>query len=568
LRLLVSGGAKLDETSEDRLEALGWTVLTGYGLAETASLFTGNGPEARKRGSTGRPLAGGQIRIANPDETGIGEIELRGPSIVAGYLDNPEANRAGFSPDGWFRTGDLGHIDRDGFLFVTGRAKEILVLGGSKKIDPEYLERIYGGAPQIREIAVLVNGGALVALVRPDPAKLREMGSTNLRDGVRVVLGVAAQRLPPYQRLSGFALTDQPLPRTRLGKYRRFLLPDLYARALAGGVQRAAHAVSKEDSVLLGNPTARSVWQLLQQRYPTGAIDLDVNLALDLNLDSFAWMELTIAVQDRVGIRLTENDIAGIETMRDLLRICARSAGSTGRQEWAIAEDIDRWLAPTGLVLTVVGLLLYWVNRFVMRRLFRLRVAGLENLPESGPCLITPNHVSDLDALAIAAAIPISRMYRVYWAGDIVRLFFSAWTRFLCRAAHLFPVDETHPGAAVRAAVRVLQAGNTQVWFPEGWRSPDGRLQRFLPGVGEVLLHAKVPAVPVWIGGAFEALPRGSHVPKFRQVTLNFGRPIAPERLISEGAGRTEEERIAEGLRRKVIELAEATGHVVEELAA
>jgi long-chain acyl-CoA synthetase len=114
----------------------------------------------------------------------------------------------------------------------------------------------------------------------------------------------------------------------------------------------------------------------------------------------------------------------------------------------------------------------------------------------------------------------------------------------------------------------VLQAGNTQVWFPEGWRSPDGRLQRFLPGIGEVLLRAKVPAVPVWIGGAFEALPRGSHVPKFRQVTLNFGRPIAPERLISEGAGRTEEERIAEGLRRKVIELAEATGHVVEELAA
>ena len=320
--------------------------------------------------------------------------------------------------------------------------------------------------------------------------------------------------------------------------------------------------------MLLEQPIARSVWQLLKQRYPTGASDLDVNLALDLNLDSFAWMELTIAVQDRVGIRLTENDIAAIETIRDLLRICARSAGSTGRQEWAIAEDIDRWLAPTGVVLTVVGLLLYWLNRFVMRRLFRLRVAGLENLPESGPCLITPNHVSDLDALAIAAALPISRMYRVYWAGDIVRLFFSASTRFLCRAAHLFPVDETHPGAAVRAAVRVLQAGNIQVWFPEGWRSPDGRLQRFLPGVGEVLLRAKVPAVPVWIGGAFEALPRGSHVPKFRQVTLNFGRPIAPERLISEGAGRTEEERIAEGLRRELIELAKATGHVVEELAA
>jgi long-chain acyl-CoA synthetase len=570
LRLLVCGGARLELTTEDRVEALGWTVLSGYGLAETASLFTGNLPHAYRRGSTGRPLAGGEIRIGNPDEHGAGEIELRGRSLTAGYLDNPEANRTGFTVDGWFRTGDLGTVDRDGFLFVTGRAKEILVLGGGKKVNPEDLERVYGAAPQICEIAVLENEGALVALVRPDAAKLREIGSTNLRDGVRVVLAEIARQLPPYLRPAGFALTDQPLPRTRLGKYRRFLLPPLYEDALAGRAPQQAHALSEEDTALLADPTARAVWAFLREHYPAGATGLDVNLALDLNLDSFAWMELTIALHDRLGLRLSEADVAGIETIRDLLRRCVEQhAGLMPARLGApaIAEDVDRWLAPTGLLVTALGVLLYAINWLVMRALFRLRVTGLENLPAQGPFVITPNHVSDLDAMAIAAALPLSRLRRVYWAGDIVRLFYNSVSRLLCRAMHLFPVDETHPGAAVRSAARVLESGKAQVWFPEGWRSPDGRLQRFLPGIGQLLLRSHAPAVPAWISGAFEALPRGKRIPRFHQVTLDFGSPVDPETLRSEGTGRSAAECVAQGLRGRVTELARVTGHTVEEVA-
>src|SRR5262249_54912532 len=137
------GWSRLERETEERLEALGGMVLSGYGLAETASLFTGNTPNDRRIGSAGRPLAEGEVRIACPDAQGIGEIELRGSSITKGYLNNPEANREAFTPDGWFQTGDLGFLDSDGFLFVTGRAKEVLVLGGGKKVIPEDLERIY-----------------------------------------------------------------------------------------------------------------------------------------------------------------------------------------------------------------------------------------------------------------------------------------------------------------------------------------------------------------------------------------------------------------------------------------
>lgn len=190
LRLLVSGGARLERSTEERLGALGWQVLSGYGLAETASIFTGNRPNRHRPGSAGSPLGDGLIRIPAPDNSGIGEILLKGPSVTAGYVDNPEANRATFTDDGWFRTGDLGFLDRDGFLYVTGRAKEVLVLGGGEKIDPESLERVYAVAPQIQEIAILERDGAIVALVRPEHAKLRKMGATAFASCWRSVRGI------------------------------------------------------------------------------------------------------------------------------------------------------------------------------------------------------------------------------------------------------------------------------------------------------------------------------------------------------------------------------------------
>src|SRR6202008_4540302 len=103
--------SRLERETEDRLEALGWTVLSGYGLAETASLFTGNRPDARRPGSVGRPLADGKVRIADPDEERIGEIELHGSSIIKGYLDNPEAEQAAFTFVAGTGTGDPGFVD-------------------------------------------------------------------------------------------------------------------------------------------------------------------------------------------------------------------------------------------------------------------------------------------------------------------------------------------------------------------------------------------------------------------------------------------------------------------------
>jgi long-chain acyl-CoA synthetase len=157
--------------------------------------------------------------------------------------------------------------------------------------------------------------------------------------------------------------------------------------------------------------------------------------------------------------------------------------------------------------------------------------------------------------LVIAAALPLSRLRRIFWAGTVTLLFNSVLGRLFCHAAHVFPVDELRPDAAIGAAVEVLRAGHAAVWFPEGWRSPDGKPQRFLPGIGVVLLRAGVPAVPVRISGTFAAWPRGRRLPKLARVSVTFGSAAPVDALRAAGIGDTEAERVAQALRERVLAL-------------
>ncbi len=308
----------------------------------------------------------------------------------------------------------------------------------------------------------------------------------------------------------------------------------------------------------LEDPTAQMVWTLLRERYPEQTVDLDVNLGLDLNVDSFGWMELSITLQDRYGVRLTETDIATIDTIRDLLVRCKvrKRVGPVGEPAAAAeAVEISRWLAPTGPIATLLGVLLYGINWCAMRGLFRLHVEGTQNIPETGAFVIAPNHASYLDPLVIAAALPLARLRRMYWAGSVTLLFGTTLRRLFSRVAHVFPVDERRPDDAIAAAVQALDAGHSAVWFPEGWRSPDGALQRFLPGIGQVLLRSGAPAIPTFVAGTFKAWPHGRRIPMLAPVTITFGHAERLDSLRTAGAGETEEERIANALQDRVIAL-------------
>lgn len=573
LRLLVSAGAKLDPEIIWKLEGLGFRTLSGYGLAETTSAFTGNVPGAQRIGSEGRMLVGGsRMRVAEPDTDGQsdrqpdgkargqGEIQLAGPGVFEGYRNNPQANERAFTADGWFCTGDLGHIDDAGYVYVTGRLKELIVLGGGKNVFPEELERHYGASPLLREVAIVERKGALAALVLPDFDAIRKSANASVADVVRVELASAAKTLPSHERLSGFAIIREPLPRTRLGKYQRFQLPQLYETALAGGGRRAAAALSQADRELLANPRAAAAWKVMEQRYAGRGLALDADPQLDLGIDSLEWLSLGLELESVAGVRLAEHDVAGVSQVRDLLQLVAERAPGADMDEAARQRNLEeveaRWLSPLSGGERLAGAGLYWVNRALARVMFSLRVTGLEHLPAEPPFVIVANHVSDIDPPLLGAALPLARMQHLYWSGDRGRLFGSALARRFCRVAHIFPVDERAPGATLAMAERVLARGHSLVWFPESWRSPDGRLQRFLPGIGRLLHHQPVPAVPAFIAGTFEAMPRERHWPRPHPVTITFGAPLDVQTLVVGVPDAEVELRITESLRVEVARLA------------
>ena len=212
LRLLTSGGAALEPAVARKLEGLGWDVASGYGLTETSPLLTLNLPGSGRLESAGRPIPGVAIRIASPADQAPheGEIQVRGPGVFTEYLNLPDKTREAFTGDGWFRTGDLGYLDARGFLFITGRADEMLVTPGGENVNPENVEAAFLRHAFIRDFAVLQQDGRLVGLALPDVAMIERAGRTDVHQAVHDAVAEINPALPSYQRMSDVAVTRDP----------------------------------------------------------------------------------------------------------------------------------------------------------------------------------------------------------------------------------------------------------------------------------------------------------------------------------------------------------------------
>ncbi len=183
LQMIICGGAALNQDIIDTFEALGITILNGYGITECAPLITCNRNLYQKNGSVGMPIIGEQVKISDPNENGEGEICVKGPNVMLGYYKDEEATAAVFDEEGYFRTGDMGRLDEDGWLYITGRIKNLIILSNGKNVYPEEVEtelsRIYG----VNEVVVYAGESrsgsgreVIVAEIYPDYDGLRERG--------------------------------------------------------------------------------------------------------------------------------------------------------------------------------------------------------------------------------------------------------------------------------------------------------------------------------------------------------------------------------------------------------
>ena len=570
LRMLISGGAALDTDLARRLDALGWQVATGYGLTETSPVLSINPPSAGHLDTAGRALAGVELRTLATDD-GVGEeVQARGANVFSGYLDLPEKTAAAFTDDGWFRTGDLGHLDAEGWLRLGGRASARIVLAGGENVDPARVEERLETCPSIREAGVLEQNGRLAALLVPEPETAREQHGAALKELLGREINAAFRGAPSYQRIGTLRIDASPLPRTRLGKLRRHLLAGRY-RAAAEGRETPPKAgliayedLAPEDRQLVDDPNAARVWRWLGEHFEGKRVTPDSDLRLDLEVDSLEWVSLTIELQQRIGLALEEEAIARIETVRDLLQEAAAAGEGTLEETVELEERLHepealldtrqrRWLLAPGAANRLLGGLIHRLSRWAMRALFRLEVSGIEHIPHKGPCILTANHLSALDPAVILAVLEPAQRRITFWGGWTGLLFHRPWTRLVSRSLQVLPVDpRTGPISSLAFGAAALQRDGILVWFPEGRRSQDGELLRFRAGVGSLARSRPLTILPARIHGTLEALPPGSWRLRLRPVRIAFGAPLEPGALEQRGRGDTPAERIADALREAV----------------
>lgn len=572
LRMVVSGGAALDSNVAWKLEGLGWEVASGYGLTETSPILTINVPGHLRFGSAGVPLPGVDVRLAAPDPlSGQGEVQAKGPNVFAGYRDLPEQTHRVFTEDGYFKTGDLGSF-REGTLYLSGRVSAMIVLPGGENINPEHVEKVLEQSEVIHEAAVLEDRHRLVALVVPEATAAR-LDKTELNERLRQEVRQQSASLPSHHHVGDYAVTMEPLPRTRLGKIRRHKLRDLYIEAKRGGGEilekgpMSVERMAPEDRQLLELNEARAVWEWLPRRFPDARMTPDTHLHLDLGVDSLEWLNVTLEMREQTGLELSDEAIGRIETVRDLLREAIEGGTAEGsgedvlerlRRPFEILDEPQRqWLVPQGPGMRAVGTMLMGVTKLVMTRAFGIAVEGLHHLPLQGPVVIVPNHTSFLDPAALITVLPESLLSRTHWAGWTRVMFRNQFMRLVSRATRVVPIEQGR-GALTSLAfgAAVLDRDCPLVWFAEGGRSADGRLKPFQPGIGLLLQARPIPTVPVWISGGYQALPRGAWRPRFYPLTVRFGPPILPSELERQGKGTRPHERITDALHRKVAELA------------
>jgi long-chain acyl-CoA synthetase len=253
LKFFGIGGAKLDPEVEKFMREAKFPYAIGYGLTETGPLLAGANPKEIRFQSCGKPMRSVQLKIKDPDpKTGEGEIIAKGPNIMLGYYKEPELTKAAFTEDGWFRTGDLGVFDKDGFLYIRGRLKNMILGPSGENIYPEEIEAIINSFEHVNESLVIEKDGKLVALVHfdfealekkaiewvneqckkaADYIKCQEQKAKDKYEALNEYLKHLSQQLKDYvnqrvnksSRISKIEIQKEPFVKTATKKIKRYL---------------------------------------------------------------------------------------------------------------------------------------------------------------------------------------------------------------------------------------------------------------------------------------------------------------------------------------------------------
>lgn len=549
-RLMASGGARLDPQVMRDLEGIGFTVIEGYGLTETSPVLTFNPISRSKIGSVGKPLSSVEIRIIDTATGKIletreqGEIAVRGPMVMKGYYKNPdETNKV--IRDNWFFTGDIGFLDKENYLYITNRIKEVIVLSSGKNIYPVEIEKTYLKIPLIKEICVTEAGGQksgdfLHAVIVPDFEYAKKNHISNILEHLKWKTNKISHTLPEYMRIKGFTLYTESLPKTPLGKLRRFMIKDLIK-------PDTVKEKTGDDILLIDDKTGKHLLKCIKTvTHEHIAVQAKDNLEFDLGFDSLKKIELIACLEKEFSLNLPVTFFTDIQTVEELFqkikafRLKQDAAditaipdeiGFTGilLQEPADIEKKAVGLKQNRIEWAVLSLLLLLI-KLSAKLFFRLEVKGINNLLKT-KFIIAANHCSFLDAFLIAAAMPFDVFKNLYFLG-LRKFFKNKLASCFARISHVIQIDpDMYITKALQLSAYALRMNKNLCIFPEGGRSFDGKLMEFKKGIGVLAIEMDVPVVPCFIKGSFEAMPAGSFIIKPKKIIINFGKALNPDEM-------------------------------------
>jgi long-chain acyl-CoA synthetase len=522
----VVGAAPLPPDVEEFWRRLGFAVIQGYGLTETAPIVTLNHPFKMSKGSVGTPIEGVEVRIAED-----GEILVRGENVTSGYYDAgsgvrapgpgspiPSAESRVFDAEGWLHTGDIGEQDAQGRLFIKGRKKEMIVRPDGLNVFPEDVERALDTQEGVHESAVVgaVEGAeervhaVLVLEPNADPDAVIRQANAQLQD---------------HQRIRTWSLWPaSELPRTEGTR-------KLKRRAIRDWVQSGSASAPA---------TTADTFEALLERFAHGRTLGGTTTLEELGLSSLERVELMVALEDRFQTRIDEGRFSEVSSIGDLKQLVERGTTTEPVDE---PVDFPSWNRRRPVTLIRRLSQATWI--LPLARVFaHTRVEGLEHLDGlSGPVVFASNHQSHMDVPVILSALP--GRWRARVAPAMAKEFFKAhffpagfsWRERFTNGLNYylaafyfnaFPLPQREAGArqTLQYIGDLTGSGWSILIFPEGMRSSTGDIKPFRGGIGMIGSRLDIPVIPVRIDDVDKLLPMGSSFVRPGRVRVAFGAPL------------------------------------------
>jgi long-chain acyl-CoA synthetase len=532
LRLLGSGGAKLEAQITKDFFTLGFRLLEGYGLTETAPVITFNRPNQERAGTVGTVIPGVTVRLGED-----GEVLVKGRNVMKGYYNKPEATAEMIDKEGWFHTGDLGQLD-NGYLTIIGRKKEMIVLSNGKNINPSDIEEeLMKTTDLIKEIAIVDHNNHLLALVYPDFDKVEAKKIVNIKETLKwEIIDKYNVTAPKYRKILEIQIVKEELPKTKLGKLRRFMLKSLIKdeqeEIKTSTEAKKKETINKIDSKEMESKEFKAIAEFIKKMHDV-EVQPDSHMEIDLGLDSLDLVEIISFVESNFNVQLTEEDLSRIKTVEALCEVIRERGGNFNGEEINWKQIFDQPVKYEKPTSTVTTRSINYLLKPMFKYYFNLKIEGKENIPKV-PVIYAGNHQSFIDAFTVAQVFNSEETKNICYLATAEH-FQGKTSKWLAQNGNIVLVDiNKNIKEALQVSAQILKEGKSLVIFPEGARTRDGEMQEFKKSFAILAKELNIPVVPFGLKGAYEAMPFGCTIPKRSNVEIKFFSPIYPENLTLE----------------------------------